>query len=124
MAYYSDNIPDHPIVANLMRTGYPDSKAPEYPHCPVCYANEISEAFVRVDGDIIGCDNCCEFKFPEDIDGLTLPVNADGWVRCPYCNRQAEMLAVKTGTDEILGCDECVRPHDAWDKPGCFYSRD
>ena len=28
--------PDHPIVQNLERTGYPDGKEPVFPICPVC----------------------------------------------------------------------------------------
>ena len=49
--------PENPIVANLERTGYPDGKEPEYPHCPVC-GEETDTIYKSKDGDIVGCDNC------------------------------------------------------------------
>ena len=30
------DLPDHPVVQNLERTGYPDGKEPHYPRCPIC----------------------------------------------------------------------------------------
>ena len=30
------DIPDHPVIRNMERTGYPEGKEPTYPHCPVC----------------------------------------------------------------------------------------
>ena len=48
---------DHPIVENLLRTGYPDGKAPIEPHCPVC-GEECSEIYADRYGDIFGCDEC------------------------------------------------------------------
>ena len=29
-------LPDHPVVQNMERTGYPDGKEPQFPHCPIC----------------------------------------------------------------------------------------
>lgn len=28
-------LPDHPVVQNMERTGYPDGKEPQFPHCPI-----------------------------------------------------------------------------------------
>lgn len=55
------DIPDHPVIRNLERTGYPDSKAPEYPRCPICGA-ECKTIYQDVDGDIFGCDQCVATK--------------------------------------------------------------
>ena len=53
---YND-IPDHPVIQNMERTGYPDGKEPTYPHCPVCSA-ECDTIYKNSDGDIVGCDEC------------------------------------------------------------------
>ena len=50
-------IGDHPVVANMMRTGYPDGKEPPEIRCPIC--DEDSEFFyTRKDGEIVGCERC------------------------------------------------------------------
>lgn len=53
-----NNIPDHPIVRNLERTGYPSGREPEehYPRCPHC--GDEAEEFFRRDGETIGCEHC------------------------------------------------------------------
>jgi len=50
-------VPDHYVIQNMERTGYPDGKEPEYPHCPVC-DSETDTFYKNKDGDIIGCDEC------------------------------------------------------------------
>ena len=53
-----NNIPDHPTVQNLERTGYPSGREPEehYPRCPHC--GDKAEEFFRQDGVLIGCEHC------------------------------------------------------------------
>lgn len=55
MSYY--DLPDHPIVQNMERTGYPDGKEPHYPICPVC-GEETDMLYKTINDEIIGCDNC------------------------------------------------------------------
>lgn len=53
----NDLIKDHPTVANLLRTGYPDGKEPDVPRCPVC-GEECEEIYTDKDANIVGCDIC------------------------------------------------------------------
>lgn len=55
----NDGIPDHPVIQNMMRTGYPDGKEPEYPRCPVC-GKECETLYSDRHGSYIGCDVCIE----------------------------------------------------------------
>lgn len=55
MSYY--DVPDHPIIQNMERTGYPDGKEPEYPHCPIC-GEECETLYVDKYGVAVGCDMC------------------------------------------------------------------
>lgn len=48
---------EHPVVSDLMRTGYPDGKEPSYPRCPICGA-ECSLVHRNRDLEITGCDVC------------------------------------------------------------------
>jgi len=48
---------EHPVVSNLMRTGYPDGKEPLYPRCPICGA-ECNMVHRNGDLEIVGCDVC------------------------------------------------------------------
>ncbi len=48
---------EHPVVSNLMRTGYPDGKEPSYPRCPICGA-ECSFIYKYEGSEITGCDIC------------------------------------------------------------------
>ena len=57
---YND-IPDHPVIQNMERTGYPDGKEPTYPHCPVCGA-ECDTVYRNKELDIVGCDECITTK--------------------------------------------------------------
>ncbi len=69
------DIPDHPVIQNMERTGYPDGKEPAYPHCPVC-GEECETVYIDRTGDCVGCDICMNTKdaweapecFPEQED--------------------------------------------------------
>ena len=61
------DIPDHPVIRNLERTGYPDGREPEYPRCPICGA-ECETIYQDVDGDIFGCDECVATKDAWDVE--------------------------------------------------------
>lgn len=50
------DLPDHPVIQNMERTGYPDGKEPTFPICPVC-GEECEEIFRDKDLNIVGCDN-------------------------------------------------------------------
>lgn len=56
------DIPEHPVVANLMRTGYPDGKEPAEIVCPICGAD--AERFYETkDGTIVGCECCLTSRY-------------------------------------------------------------
>lgn len=38
---------------------------------------------------------------------------------CPVCGEECETV-YKTRDYEIIGCDLCLRPVDAWEDPECF----
>lgn len=51
------DVPDHPVIQNMERTGYPDGKEPKCPRCPMC--DEETDTFYKTIGaEIVGCDNC------------------------------------------------------------------
>ena len=61
------SIPDHPVIANLERTGYPDGKWPSLLLCPLC-GGECETIFrTKEDREIVGCDLCIECVDPWDI---------------------------------------------------------
>ena len=49
--------PDHPVIQNLMRTGYPNGKEPEEFCCPVCGA-AAENFYTTRDRTIVGCEIC------------------------------------------------------------------
>ena len=55
------DIPDHPVIQNMERTGYPDGKEPPEIRCPVC-GWDSEEFYVAKDGTIVGCDCCIRTK--------------------------------------------------------------
>lgn len=61
--------PDHPVIQNCERTGYPDGKEPPCPICPVC-GEECETIYKDRYGAIAGCDVCVETR--------------DAW-DCPAC---------------------------------------
>lgn len=55
------NCPDHPVVQNMCRTGFPDGREPEEMRCPAC--GETAERFYETrDGTIVGCECCLVSK--------------------------------------------------------------
>ena len=53
---------DHPVVENLLRTGYPDGKEPEEIRCPVC-GEDAEHFYVTKTGTVVGCE-CCLISKP------------------------------------------------------------
>ena len=60
-----NNIPDHPIVQNMMETGYPDGIVPKTYICPIC-GRECEEYYIDGYDDVIGCENCITMCHAED----------------------------------------------------------
>lgn len=54
-------IPDHPVIRNMERTGYPDGRAPREYLCPVCGA-ECVTVYTNFLREAVGCDVCLEEK--------------------------------------------------------------
>lgn len=50
-------IPDHPVIRNCERTGWPDGKEPSQPICPVC-GQECERVYADSHSNIVGCDAC------------------------------------------------------------------
>lgn len=48
-----NNIPDHPIVKNMMDTGYPDGIVPKTYICPRC-GQECDEYYINDDNGVVG----------------------------------------------------------------------
>lgn len=51
------NVPDHPVIQNCERSGWPDGKEQPGPRCPVC-GSECSDVIKTRSGEIVGCDEC------------------------------------------------------------------
>lgn len=61
------DIPDHPVIANMERTGYPDGKEPDPPLCPFC-GGECETIYRRKeDREVVGCDLCIQIIEPWEI---------------------------------------------------------
>lgn len=52
-----NTLPDHPVIANLLRTGYPDGREPTVPRCPVC-GDEADTFYLDQYGEIVSCNHC------------------------------------------------------------------
>ena len=50
--------PDHPVIQNMERTGYPDGKEPEWPRCPVCGEEADRFYYSTHEHEYVGCENC------------------------------------------------------------------
>lgn len=102
--------PDHPVIRNMERTGWPDGKEPEYPHCPVCCAREISDIYIMDDtGEILGGECCIEERTEDNGE-------------CEVCGEPMTSFSlVSRSTGEVLGCSECASAADAWEQQACFY---
>ena len=52
-------VPNHPVVENLLRTGYPDGREPEDIICPACGTDSETFYVTANDGTtVVGCENC------------------------------------------------------------------
>lgn len=117
---YRENIPDHPVIRNLERTGYPDGKEPEYPRCPACQEPECVEVYVQKDEGVIGCEACITKQDAEDRSDC---LNERDEPICPVCEQPCGYIYTDRDGD-VLGCDECVTLQDAWGIPDCFPDRE
>ena len=61
------SIPDHPVIANMERTGHPDGKAPDPVLCPLCGGESEIIYRSKESSEILGCDLCVERINPWDI---------------------------------------------------------
>lgn len=53
-----EHTPEHPIVRNLIKTGYPYGEENiEWPRCPIC-KEETDIYYVNEKNEIIGCEFC------------------------------------------------------------------
>ena len=50
-------LPDHPVIRNMERTGYPDGKEPNVPRCPCC-GKECETIYKDRNKEVVGCDMC------------------------------------------------------------------
>lgn len=69
------NIPVHPVIENMERTGTPDGKKEQYPICPAC-GEECETVYKDRHGTYIGCDVCVETKDAWEVD-LCFPESED-----------------------------------------------
>ena len=61
------DIPDHPVIANLERTGYPDGREPDPLLCPLCGGECETLYRDKIFQVIVGCDLCIEIIDPWEI---------------------------------------------------------
>ena len=61
------DIPAHPTISNMERTGYPDGREPECPICPVC-GEECETIYINIHSDAVGCDECIKTRDAWGID--------------------------------------------------------
>lgn len=52
------DVPDHPVIRNLMQTGYPDGKEPDWPRCPVCGQECETFYYSKQHHEVMGCEIC------------------------------------------------------------------
>ena len=91
---------DHPIIENLMRTGYPTRETPKSPACPICH-ERCNEVYINNRLDIAGCDICVDTKDP------------DATETCEICGKPCDTIYTDD-TDNVIGCENCVNIQDAW----------
>lgn len=111
------DIPDHPVIQNMERTGYPDGKEPEYPTCPVCHTEQTTQVYKDIYGDLKGCDACVLTKDAENVPAFMTGQKDDPI--CPVCKKPCETAYLDTDKDPI-GCDQCISAKDAWEEETCF----
>ena len=49
---------DHPVIENLLRTGYPDGREPEEIRCPICGADAEFFYTPEKSWEVVGCERC------------------------------------------------------------------
>lgn len=59
-------IPDHPIIRNMERTGYPDGKEPRMPKCPIC-GEPCHTVYTNLYCEIVGCTGCISTEIAADV---------------------------------------------------------
>ena len=59
------DITDHPVIQNLMATGFPDGREQKEHYCPAC-GEECQ--FFGANDEIIGCENCVSMRYADDIE--------------------------------------------------------
>lgn len=114
------DVPDHPVIRNMERTGYPDGKEPEYPHCPVCREPEACEVYEQLEDGIVGCEACITKQNAEDIQSF---LQEGDTPVCPICGNECEYAYTDRDGDPV-GCDSCVTLTDAWGKEECFSDKE
>ena len=62
------NIPDHPVIQNMERTGYPDGKEPRRKIylCPSC-GLPCHTVYSNMYGEIFACDRCLSSDDAADV---------------------------------------------------------
>lgn len=61
--------PDNLTIKNCERNGYPDSKEPEMPKCPICHEDCNSFFKNSKEQEIVGCENCMKIIDSYFLDG-------------------------------------------------------
>lgn len=117
---YPYDIPDHPVIQNMERTGYPDGKEPDYPTCPACATSECTEIYKDLYGDIIGCENCIQRKDADDVPAFVEKTGDD--TLCPICQKPCETAYLDRDNNPV-GCDLCIKETNAWEENACFPER-
>lgn len=91
---------DHPVIENLMRTGYPTKEPPKSPVCPICQEH-CSEVYIDKSLDIVGCDNCVTSTEPNLSE------------TCDVCKTDCDTIYIDAD-GKTLGCPNCIEIQDAW----------
>lgn len=62
------NIPDHPVIANMERTGYPDGKEPRRKVylCPIC-GLPCNTVYSNMYGETFACNRCVNTDNAADV---------------------------------------------------------
>ena len=55
--FYSTDIPDHPVIRNMIETGSPDRCENAAFRCPRC-GNAAENFYAEKSGAVVGCDIC------------------------------------------------------------------
>ena len=97
---------DHPVIENMMRTGYPTQKPSRVPVCPICQ-EPCDEVYVDKNLDIAGCDNCVHTEDPDETE------------RCGICGNTCDTIYMDADNKSI-GCPDCVKIQNAWEQESLY----